>query len=94
MQEIFDRLYFESQKGRYFYNLVEIMKCPENIKLPYRNIKRNGGSKTAGADKKTISDLNKLEENKLVAYVQKKFEWYIPNAIRRIKNTKCTEVDM
>lgn len=83
MQEVFDRLYFESQKGRYFYNLVEIMKCPENIKLAYRNIKRNCGSKTAGADKKTISDLNKLEENKLVAYVQKKFEWYIPNAIRR-----------
>ena len=65
MQEIFDRLYSESQKGQYFYNLVEFIKCPENIKLAYRNIKRNSGSKTAGADKKTISDLNKWNEKKI-----------------------------
>lgn len=88
MQEVFDKLYSESKKGRHFYNLVEIMKSPENIKLAYRNIKRNSGSKTAGADKKTISDLNKWDENKLVAYVQKKFEWYKPNAIRRIEIPK------
>ena len=88
MQEVFDRLYSESEKGRHFYNLVEIMKCPENIKLAYRNIKRNSGNKTAGADKKTISDLNKWDENKLVAYVQKKFERYTPNAIRRVEIPK------
>ena len=88
MQEIFDRLYSESEKGRHFYNLVEIMKCPENIKLAYRNIRRNSGSKTAGTDGKTISDLNKWDENKLVAYVQKKFEWYTPNAIRRVEIPK------
>ncbi len=88
MQEIFDRLYSESQKGQYFYNLVEFIKCPENIKLAYRNIKRNSGSKTAGADKKTISDLNKWNEKKLVAYVQQKIEWYTPNAIRRVEIPK------
>ena len=88
MQEVFDRLYSESEKGRHFYNLVEIMKCPENIKLAYRNIKRNSGNKTAGTDGKTISDLNKWNENKLVAYVQKKFERYTPNAIRRVEIPK------
>ena len=88
MQEVFDRLYSEGQKWRHFYNLVEIMKCPENIKLAYRNIRRNSESKTTGADKKTISDLNKWDENKLVAYVQKKFERYTPNAIRRVEIPK------
>ena len=88
MQEILDTLYAESKKGRRFYNLLEIIKRPENIKMAYRNIRRNNGSKTAGADKKTISDLNNWNEEKLVAYVQKKLEWYTPNAIRRVEIPK------
>ena len=88
MQEILDKLYAESKKGQRFYNLLEIIKCPENIKMAYRNIRRNSGSKTAGADKKTISDLSKWNEEKLFAYVQKKLEWYTPNAIRRVEIPK------
>ena len=53
-QKIQDKLYAESMDGKMFTKLVEIITLPENIKLAYRNIKKNKGSKTAGTDGKTI----------------------------------------
>ena len=47
-QTIQDKLYADGLKGREFKNLVEIISLPENIRLAYRNIKGNHGSKTAG----------------------------------------------
>lgn len=88
MQSIFDELYAESLKGNKFYKLVELIKQPENIKLAYRNIKKNSGSKTAGVDNKTISDLNKWKEKALIAHVQRKLDWYVPNAVRRVEIPK------
>ena len=84
MQLVLDELYAASVKGQRFCNLVELIKRPENIKLAYRNIRKNSGSRTAGVDNKTISDLNKWNENALVAHVQRKLDWYIPNAVRRV----------
>lgn len=88
MQNIFDELYADSKKGCHFRNLVEIIKSPENIKLAYRNMRKNSGSKTAGTDKKTISDLNKWTENALIAHVQRRLDWYTPNAVRRVEIPK------
>ena len=88
MQAVFDELYAKSNEGGYFKNLVEIIKAPENIKLAYRNIRKNSGSKTAGVDNKTISDLNKWKESALISHVQKKLDWYIPNAVRRVEIPK------
>lgn len=62
MQTAFDKLYADSVSGRQFRNLVELIKRPENIMLAYRNLRKNSGSKTAGVDKKTISDLNKWSD--------------------------------
>ena len=88
MQSAFDELYASSAKGRRFTDLVDIIRRPENIKLAYRNMRKNSGSKTAGVDKKTISDLNKWKESALVAHVQRKLDWYIPNAVRRMEIPK------
>lgn len=88
MQAVFDELYAKSDKGCNFKNLIEIIKAPENIKLAYRNIRKNSGSKTAGVDNKTISDLNKWKESALISHVQKKLDWYIPNAVRRVEIPK------
>ena len=88
MQFVLDELYAASVKGQRFCNLVELIKRPENIKLAYRNIRKNSGSRTAGVDNKTISDLNKWNENALVAHVQRKLDWYIPNAVRRVEIPK------
>ena len=88
MQLVFDELYADSVNGQRFCHLVELVKKPENIKLAYRNIRKNSGSKTAGVDKKTISDLNKWKEKELIAHVQRKLNWYVPNAVRRVEIPK------
>lgn len=88
MQTAFDKLYADSVSGRQFRNLVELIQRPENIMLAYRNLRKNSGSKTAGVDKKTISDLNKWNDKKLVNHVQRKLDWYVPNAVRRVEIPK------
>ena len=58
MTKTFDTLYHNSQQGKIFTNLMEIILSEENIKLAYRTIKGNSGSNTAGTDGKTIKDVN------------------------------------
>ena len=88
MQAVFDGLYQDSLNGKQFRNLVELIKAPENIKLAYRNMRKNSGSKTPGVDEKTISDLNKWNETALISHVQRKLDWYVPNAVRRVEIPK------
>ena len=88
MQTAFDKLYADSVSGQQFRNLVELIQRPENIMLAYRNLRKNSGSKTAGVDKKTISDLNKWSDKKLINHVQRKLDWYVPNAVRRVEIPK------
>ena len=83
MQSVFDRLYEDSLAGCTFQNLVSVITSTENIRLAYRNLKKNAGSKTPGTDEKTIADLAKLSETELIGIVLKKFAWYQPQAVRR-----------
>ena len=87
-QEIQDKLYASSQRGREFRHLMELITLPENIKLAYRNIKANHGSRTAGTDGRTIRDLEKLSDEKLVTLVQRKLDWYEPQSVRRVEIPK------
>ena len=87
-QEIQDELYADSLKGRKLKHLMDVILLPENIRLAYRNIKANHGSKTAGTDGRTIRDLEKLSDEKLVALVQRKLDWYEPQSVRRVEIPK------
>jgi group II intron reverse transcriptase/maturase len=87
-QNIQDKLYADSKQGKVFKRLVEIIALPENIRLAYRNIKKNDGSKTAGTDNRTIKDLEKLSDEKLIATVQRKLGWYVPQSVRRVEIPK------
>lgn len=51
---------------------MEIILSEENIKLAYRNIKRNTGSKTSGVDKLTIKDIESIASDDYVKIVQKR----------------------
>lgn len=62
-QELFDSLYSKSKNNEVFGRLMEVITSPENIKLAYRNIKRNDGSKTAGTDGMTIAHFSKWENS-------------------------------
>ena len=83
LQETFDKLYEKSKQGELFTNLIGLISSEENIKLAYRNIKRNAGSNTSGTDKKTIRDIEKLSAEKLVEMIQEKFRFYKPQPVKR-----------
>ena len=87
-QEIQDKLYADSSKGKVFKHLVEIIALPENIRLAYRNIKRNHGSMTPGTDGKTITELATLSDEQLISSVQHKLDWYVPQSVRRVEIPK------
>ena len=88
MQATFDKLYLESKNGKTFTKIMPIILSENNIRLAYRNLKRNSGSKTAGTDNKTIKDLETWKEPDLVRYVRKRLEWYIPQPVRRVEIAK------
>lgn len=87
-QEVFDKLYEDSEKGYQFKNLTELIRSSENIMLAFRNIKKNSGSKTPGVDKKTITHLQQWENAQLIAYIQKRLSNYIPQPVRRVEIPK------
>ena len=88
LQGTFDKLYADSQNGKVFNNLLEIIASDENIKLAYRNIKRNGGSSTAGVDNLTIREIENIPIDKYVQIVKNKLSWYKPKAVRRVEIPK------
>ena len=87
-QSVQDKLYARSSKNGIFQNLMQYVLMEENIKLAYRNIKKNDGSKTAGVDDRTIKNLAKIDAEKLVKIVRDKLVWYTPQAIRRVEIPK------
>lgn len=88
MQSTFDLLYEQSKQGSNFKNLIGIIGSTENIKLAYRNIKKNTGSKTAGVDGRTVEHIAKLTEKQFVGYVRNKLRDYRPKAVRRVEIPK------
>lgn len=82
-QKIFDGLYAKSLRKENFYHLMDIISSPQNIKLAYRNIKNNSGSKTYGTDRVTIDDIKAIPTDKYVGMVQRKLSYYKPKPVRR-----------
>ena len=83
MQSVFDELYENSLAKREFKNLISIITTEENIRLAYRNLKKNAGSRTPGTDGKNIEYLAKMSETELIRLVQQKIQWYQPQSVRR-----------
>ena len=88
MQAIFDGLYAESKENKIFQHLMENIKSEENIKLAYRNIKRNGGSTTPGVDGISIKDIEKIPIDRYIQVVQNKLKWYKPKPVKRVEIPK------
>lgn len=84
MQQCFDNLYAQSVDGQNFYDLMEFISSKENIRLAYRNIKRNTGSKTAGSNKLTIDDVKDLSVEEVTKRIQLMLGSYNPEKVRRV----------
>ena len=84
MLETFDKLHRQSSNGIIFDDLMPLITSEENIRLAYRNIKNNNGSKTSGVDKKTISDIKNMKLDNFICLIQNKFKNYKADDIRRV----------
>lgn len=87
-QEIFDKLYEQSKASKNHKNLMEIITSESNIRLAYRNIKRNKGSKTSGTDGITIKELEKGEISEVIIKIQNRFKSFQPQKVKRIEIEK------
>ena len=88
LEELFDKLYQDSQADKKFSNLFEIISSEENIKLAYRNIKSNKGANTPGVDGVTIKDIAKMDVDEFVKQIQHKMNNYNPKRVKRIEIPK------
>ena len=89
MQDTLDRLYAQATEGKVFNNLFDMIIDENNVLMAYRNIKKNGGSKTKGTDGKTIKDYEGMTEGEFVRDFQNKLTDYKPKSVRRIEIPKA-----
>jgi group II intron reverse transcriptase/maturase len=86
-ENIYNDLYERAKNGDNFTDLMPLVLSRENILLAYRNIKSNTGSQTAGTDKLTIANINKLTLEEITAKVRYIVSGtkrgYRPKAVRR-----------
>ena len=87
-QKVQDTLYEKSKDNCIFTNLMDIVCADENIRLAYRNLKKNKGSRTPGTDGRNIWNLADLEESVLISLVKKKFNFYRPQSVKRVEIPK------
>lgn len=85
---MFDTLYKKSLEGHKFKNLYELVVHPANVKLAFRNIKKNKGSNTAGVNKNTIFHIGLRSPDSLVKYVKNRLRDYKPHSVRRVNIPK------
>lgn len=88
MQPILDELYAKSRSGTVFTNLLPLICSENNIRMAYRNIRKNAGSKTPGTDGRTIRSLDTWSTQRLIGHIQSKFNWYKPQSVRRVEIPK------
>ena len=88
MQTVLDKLYADSKENKIFTHLMEIISDENNIRMAYRNIKRNSGSNTSGVDGVNITDIEKIPINSYVDIIQRKLQWYNPKPVKRVEIPK------
>ncbi|WP_043978762.1 group II intron reverse transcriptase/maturase [Priestia megaterium] len=84
MTPIFDELYQKSSENKKFKKLMDVIQSDNNIKLAFRMIKSNTGSKTAGTDGLTIQNIKENNINEYVQQVRNKLNNFSPDEVRRV----------
>lgn len=89
MTDVFDELYAKSSAGYNFKDLFSIVQSTENIKLAYRNIRKNDGGRSPGVDGLNIKDIDKIPEEQFISIVKNKLMNYYPKRVRRVEIPKA-----
>lgn len=82
------QLYEDSLNGKIFDRLMPLIVSEQNIILAYRNICKNGGSKTPGTDGKTIEAIQSLPIETVIKTIRNKLNYYQPKKVRRVEIPK------
>ncbi|MDA6963092.1 group II intron reverse transcriptase/maturase, partial [Escherichia coli] len=82
MQATLDQLYQDSLNNRETSDLMSLITSRENVRLAYRNIKRNGGSLTKGVNKTNIISIADKNIIELVSYVRRRLQNFQPHSIK------------
>ena len=88
MQEVFDFLYKKSKEKYEFHDLIRFISDDNNIRLAYRNIKTNKGSKTNGLSGKNISFIANMKLWVYLKLIKSNIDDYKPSKIRRVSIPK------
>lgn len=84
LQDKLDKLYEKSKNNHKFSKLMNLITAEKNIRLAFRNIKTNSGSKTCGTDNKNINDIREENLDKYIKFIQKRFKNFTPQEVRRV----------
>lgn len=84
MTDTFDQLYELSKQNTQFNDLMSIITSEQNLKLAFRMIKANTGSKTAGTDGITINDLKEKQMHQYINESVNRLKMYKPDKVRRV----------
>ena len=82
------KLFEDSLEGKTFDRLMPLIISEQNILLAYRNICKNGGSKTPGTDGETIEHIHRLSVDEVIRKVRNKLRHYQPRRVRRTEIPK------
>lgn len=82
------QLYEDSLNEKTFDRLMPLIASEQNIILAYRNICKNGGSKTPGTDGKTIEAIQSLPIETVIKTIRNKLNYYQPKKVRRVEIPK------
>ncbi len=89
-QPMFDKLYLMSKKHKHsFTNLLQYITDERNIRLAYRNIKRNRGSAISGIDRRAIKRWEQDNTENYINYVRDRLRNYQPQPVRRVEIPKA-----
>lgn len=84
MQEKLDWLNKRSKDCYVFHDLMKHINEDHNIRLAYRNIKNNSGSKAKGLSGKNMDFISNLKLKKYLRIVKQQLENYTPSTIKRV----------
>lgn len=84
MQEEFDVLNKRSKNNYVFHDLMKYINEEINIRLAYRNIKNNDGSKARGLSGKNMDFISKMKLYKYLKKIKEQLDNYKPSMIKRV----------
>ena len=83
MQETIDFLYKRSQEGYVFDDLIPFIIKDNNLRLSFRNIKTNKGSKTNGLSGENMSFVARMKLGVYLRLLKNSVNEYNPSKVRR-----------